>query len=104
MSRSGFRLLVALAFAFTLAFAAAQSSYAQHTNGDDGTGGAAGYSLPPPADTPDASRSMKAPTPPADDSASQPQPDAEPTPAPDDNKTPDGDQSPDAPTGADQPD
>ncbi len=104
MSWSGFRLLGALTFALTLA--ASQSGFAQSPKGDDGaggTGGAAGYSLPP-ADAPDAARPMAAPPPPSDDNASEPKPETEPAPAPDDNKNGDSDQSPDAPTGADQPD
>jgi hypothetical protein len=97
MSWSG--VLVALILAFTLA--ASQSTYAQSPKGDDGTGGAAGYSLPP-ADAPGAARSMDAPPPPSNDNASEPKP--EPEPGTDDNKNGDSEQSPDAPTGADQPD
>jgi hypothetical protein len=101
MTWSGVLVALILAVPFTLA--ASPATYAQSPKGDDGTGGAAGYSLPP-ADAPNASGATDAPPASSDDNASEPKPEPAPAPAPDDNKNGDSDQSPDAPTGADQPD
>jgi len=96
------RLIVASALALILTLGAPQSSIAQRTKGDDGTGGAAGYS--PPVDQPSAADAPAAPstTAPAQpaDTGEPPMPD---TATPGDKKN-DGAPPSDAPTGADIPD
>ncbi len=114
MHPSQFRLIVASALALALTLGAPGSSIAQRTKGDEGTGGAAGYS--PPVDMPsggapmpDAAPMNAPPAPPPDDGASQgapePVPAAPDTTSPDDGtKKDDATPPPDAPTGPDQPD
>ena len=107
MPSSQTRLIVASALALALTFAAPQSSIAQRTKGDDGTGGAAGYSPPVdqppgPADAP-AAPSTTAPAQPEDTGEPPPMPDSATPGAPSDKKD-DGTPPSDAPTGADIPD
>lgn len=92
MHSQSFRLLAASALALTMTLAAPGSSIAQRTKGDEGTGGAAGYSPPPvdtgPAADAPAARSMTAPAPPpADAGQAAPAPEATP---PDETKPEDG--------------
>lgn len=88
MSRSGSRLIAAVAFALALALAA--PSNAQRVRGDEGTGGAAGYS--PPIDMPAGGAApMDAPSPstemPADaPAAPEAMPDAMGAPPPDESQ------------------
>jgi hypothetical protein len=98
------RLIVASALALILTLGAPQSSIAQRTKGDEGTGGAAGYS--PPVDQPGAADAPAAPSTTAP--AAQPADTGEPPPMPDTatpgDKKNDGAPPSDAPTGADIPD
>jgi hypothetical protein len=112
------RLIATFALALALTLGAPDSSIAQRSKGDEGTGGAAGYS--PPVDMPgggapmpDAAPMNAPPMPPPDEGASQgaPAPDqaapdqAAPDQAPGDGtKKDDGTLPPDAPMGPDQPD
>lgn len=100
MSRSGSRWVVALALALSFTLAAKHTALAQHSPGDEGTGGAAGYS-PPIDEQPEAASPMNAP-PAADDSGGEPPPEPEGA-APPEDTPPDGSGT-DAGTGADQPD
>jgi hypothetical protein len=97
------RLVVASALALTLTLGAPESSIAQRTKGDEGTGGAAGYS--PPVDQPGAA---DAPAAPSTTAPARPQDTGEPPPMPDaampSDKKNDGAPPSDAPTGADIPD
>lgn len=90
MHSPSFRLIAASALALTMTFGSPSSSIAQRTKGDEGTGGAAGYSPPvetgPAAEAP-AARSMTAPPPP-DAGQAAPAPDA--APPPEDGKPEDG--------------
>ncbi len=105
MHPSQSRLIVASTLALALTLGSPGSSIAQRTKGDEGTGGAAGYS--PPLESPDAAAPMDAPAapmnaPPADASGQGAPP---PEPAPDDGtKTDDGTPPPDGLPGPDQPD
>lgn len=100
------RLIVvaaATAAVFALTFAAKDSSIAQRTKGDEGTGGAAGYS--PPIDmgqgAPAPMNAPAAPSTTSEDAGEQP-PAADVT-SPDEKKD-DGTLPPDAPGAPDQPD
>ena len=102
MPSSHTRLIVASALALALTLGAPQSSIAQRTKGDQGTGGAAGYS--PPVDQPGAA---DAPSAPSTTAPAQPEDTGEPPPMPDSptpDKKNDGTPPSDAPTGADIPD
>lgn len=103
MPSSQTRLIVASALALVLTLGAPQSSIAQRTKGDDGTGGAAGYS--PPVDQPGAA---DAPAAPSTTAPAKPEDTGEPPPMPDSatpgDKKDDGAPPSDAPTGADIPD
>ncbi len=107
MLSSPIRLIVASTLALALTLGAPGSSIAQRTKGDEGTGGAAGYS--PPVDQPGAAAPADAPAAPSTTAPPQPEDTGEPPPMPDtatpgDNKKDDGTPPSDAPTGADQPD
>jgi hypothetical protein len=98
------RMIAVSALAFVLALAAPESSIAQRTKGDEGTGGAAGYSPPvgtgPAADSPAAPEAM--PPPPPDAGQAAPAPDAI---SPDATKPDDGTKKDDGTLpGPDQPD
>ena len=98
------RMIAVSALAFVLALAAPESSIAQRTKGDEGTGGAAGYSPPvgtgPAADSPAAPEAM--PPPPPDAGQAAPAPDAI---SPDGTKPDDGTKKDDGTLpGPDQPD
>jgi hypothetical protein len=71
------RMIAVSALAFVLALAAPESSIAQRTKGDEGTGGAAGYSPPvdtgPEADSPAAPEAMPPPPPDAGQAAPAPE-------------------------------
>ncbi len=103
MPSSQTRLIVASALALVLTLGAPQSSIAQRTKGDEGTGGAAGYS--PPVDQPGAA---DAPAEPSTTAPAKPEDTGEPPPMPDSatpgDKKDDGAPPSDAPTGADIPD
>jgi hypothetical protein len=103
MPSSQTRLIVASALALVLTLGAPQSSIAQRTKGDEGTGGAAGYS--PPVDQPGAA---DAPAAPSTTAPAKPEDTGEPPPMPDSatpsDKKDDGAPPSDAPTGADIPD
>jgi hypothetical protein len=102
MPSSQTRLIVASALALALTLGAPQSSIAQRTKGDEGTGGAAGYS--PPVDQPGPAEAPIAPAQPEDTGEPPPRPDsATPGDKPADKKN-DGAPPSDAPTGADIPD
>ena len=98
---SQLRLLTAVVLALAFTLAMSELSMAQHLKGEEGTGGAAGYS-PPPMDMPDAAAPSNAPPLPSDGSASEPPPEPD-TAQPEEDKK-EGDQPSDEPTGADQPD
>ena len=74
------RMIAISALAFVLALAAPEASIAQPTKGDEGTGGAAGYSPPigtsPAADSPAAPSTTAMPPPPPDAGQTAPAPDA----------------------------
>jgi len=98
------RMIAVSALAFVLALAAPESSIAQRTKGDEGTGGAAGYSPPvgtgPAADSPAAPEAM--PPLPPDAGQAAPAPDAT---SPDGTKPDDGTKKDDGTLpGPDQPD
>jgi len=103
MPSSQSRLIVASALALALTLGAPQSSIAQRTKGDEGTGGAAGYS--PPVDQPGAA---DAPAAPSTTAPAKPEDTGEPPPMPDtampSDKKDDSAPPSDAPTGADIPD
>ena len=107
MHPSQSRLIAASALALALTLGAPDTSIAQRTKGDEGTGGGAGYS--PPLDAPGSAAPMDAPAapmnapPPPDEGASQGAPAPEPVPD-DGTKKDDGTPPPDAPMGPDQPD
>jgi hypothetical protein len=98
------RMIAVSALALILALAAPEASIAQPTKGDEGTGGAAGYSPPigtgPAADSPAAPEAM--PPPPPDAGQAAPAPDAA---SPDGTKPDDGTKKDDGTLpGPDQPD
>ena len=106
MHPSSFRLIAATALTLALGLAIPTPSDAQRNKGDEGTGGAAGYSPPvdmPSMDAPAAPMNAP-PLPPLDEGASQGAPPPEPAPPEDGNPEDESSPPSDAGTGADIPD